>query len=224
MYVQEKSKDLNCSTLFITTRFGNVLGSNGSVVNYFRKQIESGGPLTITHPDVTRYFMTISEACKLVLEAATMGKTSEIYLFDMGSPIKITDLATKMVQLSGLKPEKDIQFVYTGLRPGEKLHEELLNTNENTLATHHHKIKIALTAHQDSDHVSGCMDQLWIALQKNNTDRTVAIMKDLIPEYISQNSTFETLDKQNEKLRAHYLIYLRCTTRRLKHKSLYLLT
>ncbi|MBK7037782.1 MAG: polysaccharide biosynthesis protein [Bacteroidetes bacterium] len=197
IYVQEKSKDLKCKTVFITTRFGNVLGSNGSVINYFRKQIEAGGPLTITHPEVTRYFMTISEACKLVLEAATMGKTSEIYLFDMGSPIKIIDLATKMIQLSGLQPEKDIHFVFTGLRPGEKLHEELLNNNENTLATHHHKIKIALTGHTDSNHVDCCMEQLWTALQKNNMENAVSIIKDLIPEYISQNSTFEVLDKHN---------------------------
>ena len=197
IYVQEKSKDLKCKTVFITTRFGNVLGSNGSVINYFRKQIEAGGPLTITHPEVTRYFMTISEACKLVLEAATMGKTSEIYLFDMGSPIKIIDLATKMIQLSGLQPEKDIHFVFTGLRPGEKLHEELLNNNENTLATHHHKIKIALTGHTDSNHVDSCMEQLWTALQKNNMENAVSIIKDLIPEYISQNSTFEVLDKHN---------------------------
>lgn len=203
IYVQEKSKDPNCSTLFITTRFGNVLGSNGSVVNYFRKQIESGGPLTITHPEVTRYFMTISEACKLVLEAATMGKTSEIYIFDMGSPVKILDLATKMVQLSGLQPDKDIHFVFTGLRPGEKLHEELLNNNENTLPTHHNKIKIALTGYQDTMHVNNCTEQLWLALQKNNGERAVAIVKDLIPEYISQNSTFETLDKQNENSAVH---------------------
>ncbi len=203
IYVQEKSKDPNCSTLFITTRFGNVLGSNGSVVNYFRKQIESGGPLTITHPEVTRYFMTISEACKLVLEAATMGKTSEIYIFDMGSPVKILDLATKMVQLSGLQPDKDIHFVFTGLRPGEKLHEELLNNNENTLPTHHNKIKIALTGYQDTMHVNNCIEQLWLALQKNNGERAVAIVKDLIPEYISQNSTFETLDKQNENSAVH---------------------
>ena len=203
IYVQEKSKDLKCKTVFITTRFGNVLGSNGSVINYFRKQIEAGGPLTITHPEVTRYFMTISEACKLVLEAATMGKTSEIYLFDMGSPIKIIDLATKMIQLSGLQPEKDIHFVFTGLRPGEKLHEELLNNNENTLATHHHKIKIALTGHTDSNHVDSCMEQLWTALQKNNMENAVSIIKDLIPEYISQNSTFEELDKHSASSGIH---------------------
>ena len=198
IYVQEKSKDINCNTVFITTRFGNVLGSNGSVVNYFRKQIEAGGPLTITHPDVTRYFMTISEACKLVLEAATMGKASEIYLFDMGLPIKIRDLATKMVQLSGLKPEIDIPFVFTGLRPGEKLHEELLNNNENTLPTHHHKIKIAITGYHDSHHVNACIEQLWEALQKNSIDQAVTTLKELVPEYISQNSAFEVFDKHNE--------------------------
>lgn len=195
IYVQEKSKATDCETVFITTRFGNVLGSNGSVVNYFRKQIEAGGPITITHPEVTRYFMTISEACKLVLEAATMGKTSEIYLFDMGLPIKIIDLASKMVQLSGLKPKEDIQFVFTGLRPGEKLYEEMLNTNENTLPTHHHKIKIALTDHPDSGLINESLEQLWIAMQKSDTQKVVRIMKALVPEFKSKNSSFEGLDK-----------------------------
>ncbi len=195
IYLQEKAMDENNRTIFITTRFGNVLGSNGSVVNYFTKQIESGGPLTITHPDVTRYFMTISEACKLVLEAATMGKTSEIYLFDMGAPIKIFDLATKMVLLSGLKPEKDIKFIYIGLRPGEKLHEELLNNDENTLPTHHHKIKIALTAQKDSYVIRQILEQLWAALQEGDSDKVVAGLKEMIPEYISQNSKYVLFDK-----------------------------
>ncbi len=195
IYLQEKAMHQNNKTIFITTRFGNVLGSSGSVVNYFKKQIESGGPLTITHPDVTRYFMTIPEACKLVLEAATMGKSSEIYLFDMGAPVKILDLAIKMVLLSGLKPEKDIKFIYTGLRSGEKLHEELLNNNENTLPTHHHKIKIALTTQKDSYIIQLLLEQIWNALQEGDSDKVVAGLKEMIPEYISQNSKYALFDK-----------------------------
>ena len=195
IYLQEKAKDKSNKTIFLTTRFGNVLGSSGSVVNYFRKQIATGGPITITDPAVTRYFMTISEACKLVLEAATMGKTSEIYLFDMGAPVKIFDLATKMVLLSGLKPHKDIKFIYTGLRPGEKLHEELLTNYENTLPTHHHKIKIALTTQKDSDIIQHIIKQLWAALQDGDSDKVVAGLKEMIPEYISQNSKYVLFDK-----------------------------
>ncbi|MFI5172719.1 MAG: polysaccharide biosynthesis protein [Chitinophagales bacterium] len=195
IYVQDRSKDKRSKTIFITTRFGNVLGSNGSVVNYFKKQIESGGPVTITHPEVTRYFMTMSEACKLVLEAATMGKTSEIYLFDMGAPVTIKDLAFKMVLLSGLQPEKDIRFVYTGLRPGEKLHEELLNNNENTLPTHHNKIKIALTTQDDPVKVQIAMTKLWNTMHEGNVNALVLALKEMIPEYISQNSIYEELDK-----------------------------
>lgn len=198
IYVQEVTKRPTNKTIFITTRFGNVLGSNGSVVNYFKKQIESGGPITITHPDVTRYFMTISEACQLVLEAATMGNNSEIYLFDMGKPVRITDLATTMILLSGLKPGKDIQFTYTGLRPGEKLHEELLNNKENTVATHHDKIKIAITASPESELVLRAMQELWDGLLESDADRTVSTLKKLIPEYISMNSPYAELDGKDD--------------------------
>lgn len=196
IYVQYQSKRGDVTTHFITTRFGNVLGSNGSVVNYFKKQIETGGPLTITHPEVTRYFMTIAEACQLVLEAVTIGKTSEIYIFDMGEPIKIVDLAGKMVLLSGLIPEVDIKFVYTGLRPGEKLHEELLNAGENTLPTHNHKIKIALTGQHQSEVVCKFIQNLALSLETQDPTATVVTLKEMIPEFISRNSTFEQLDKQ----------------------------
>ncbi len=194
IYVQSQSKRDDVATIFITTRFGNVLGSNGSVVNYFKKQIENGGPLTITHPEVTRYFMTISEACQLVLEAATMGKTSELYLFDMGEPVKIVDLARKMVLLSGLEPEKDIKFIYTGLRQGEKLHEELLNAGEKTLPTHHYKIKIALTGQHTPEAVATFMNRLINSLATQDASQTVATLKGMIPEFISRNSAFEHLD------------------------------
>src|SRR5690606_32697157 len=143
------SSALSAATRFITTRFGNVLGSNGSVIPRFKAQIEKGGPVTVTHPEITRYFMTIPEACQLVLEAGSMGKGGEIYVFDMGKSVKIVELATKMIKLSGLVPNKDISIEYTGLRPGEKLYEELLNDLENTLPTHHHKIMIAKVREYD---------------------------------------------------------------------------
>ncbi len=190
IYAQYRSKSNAYKTTFITTRFGNVLGSNGSVVIYFKKQIETGGPVTITDPEVTRYFMTISEACQLVLEAATMGKSSEIYLFDMGAPVKIIDLARKMILLSGLIPEKDIEFVYTGLRPGEKLHEELLGDNENVLPTHHHKIKIAKTAEYDPEWFTNCMDQLWAALIASDQAGVLLSLKAMIPDlHVKAGST-----------------------------------
>ena len=140
IYVQ--SLQPHFTTRFITTRFGNVLGSNGSVIPRFKQQIEKGGPVTVTHPDITRYFMTIPEACRLVLEAGSMGKGGEIFVFDMGESVKIADLAKKMIRLAGLMPDKDIEIAYTGLRPGEKLYEELLNDQENTVPTHHEKIMI----------------------------------------------------------------------------------
>ena len=142
MYVQWMDQQKLTNTKLITTRFGNVLGSNGSVMHRFKEQIENGGPLTVTHPEITRYFMTIPEACQLVLEAGSMGNGGEIFVFDMGESIKISDLAKKMIRLYGLIPNQDIAITYTGLRPGEKLYEELLNDNENTLPTYHHKINI----------------------------------------------------------------------------------
>ena len=183
-------------TKFITTRFGNVLGSNGSVIPRFKKQIESGKPLTITHPDITRYFMTISEACQLVLEAGSMGKGGEIFIFDMGSPMKIADLAKKMIQLSGLELGKDIQINYTGLRPGEKLFEELLANEENTLPTHHKKIMIAKVKSYPFDFVSAEIDGLIELFNSQNNEAIVTKMKKIVPEFLSKNSEYERLDKE----------------------------
>lgn len=205
MYVQslyqnqeiQFQKDLNTSrTKFITTRFGNVLGSNGSVIPRFKKQIEAGGPVTVTHPDITRYFMTIPEACQLVLEAGSMGNGGEIFVFDMGSPVKIADLARKMIKLSGLEPDDDIKIEYSGLRPGEKLYEELLNNAENTMATYHDKILIAKTRTLEYDSLSLQIEAL-IAPAKNQESvvEIVAAMKALVPEFISNNSEFEKLDQ-----------------------------
>lgn len=192
IYTQSLNK-LN-KTKFITTRFGNVLGSNGSVVPLFRKQIEKGGPLTITHPEITRYFMTIPEACQLVLEAGAMGNGGEIYIFDMGESVKILDLAKKMIKLSGLELGRDIQIEYIGLRPGEKLYEELLNDQENTIPTHHPQIMIAKTREYKYDDVSGQINNLIESLDKYNDFETVRIMKKIVPEFISKNSIYEQLD------------------------------
>ncbi len=181
-------------TKFITTRFGNVLGSNGSVIPRFRKQIESGHPVTVTHPDITRFFMTISEACQLVLEAGSMGKGGEIFIFDMGKPVRIADLALKMIQLSGLEPGKDIEIRYTGLRPGEKLYEELLANEENTLPTHHQKIMIARVKEYDYQEVSEDIRQLIGLFHAQNNVAIVRKMKEIVPEFISRNSEFEKLD------------------------------
>jgi FlaA1/EpsC-like NDP-sugar epimerase len=181
-------------TKFITTRFGNVLGSNGSVIPLFREQIEKGGPVTITHPDVTRYFMTIPEACQLVLEAGMIGQGGEIFIFDMGKSVKILDLAKKMIKLSRLELGKDIQIVFTGLRPGEKLYEELLNTNENTLPTHHPQIMIAKVKEFDSDTVKKDIAELTEIRQTHDNYRIVTKMKEIVAEYKSQNSIYERLD------------------------------
>ncbi len=183
-------------TRFITTRFGNVLGSNGSVIPLFHKQIEAGGPLTVTHPEITRYFMTIPEACQLVLEAGAMGNGGEIFIFDMGESIKIYDVAMKMIRLSGLTPGKDIQIKITGLRPGEKLKEELLNDDENTLKTHHPKIMIAKVRETDFREVNKQIDALKSALSTQNEFKVVAALKAMVPEFISNNSKFEPLDKE----------------------------
>ncbi|OHC84548.1 MAG: polysaccharide biosynthesis protein [Sphingobacteriia bacterium RIFOXYD2_FULL_35_12] len=204
MYVQslyqhqelQFQKDLSTSrTKFITTRFGNVLGSNGSVIPRFKKQIEAGGPVTVTHPDITRYFMTIPEACQLVLEAGSMGNGGEIFVFDMGQPVKIADLARKMIRLSGLDPDEDIKIEYSGLRPGEKLYEELLNNAENTLNTYHEKILIAKTRTIEYASLSVQIDALiGPAKKQESVNSIVKAMKELVPEFISNNSEFEQLD------------------------------
>lgn len=182
-------------TKFITTRFGNVLGSNGSVIPRFKKQIEAGGPVTVTHPDITRYFMTIPEACQLVLEAGSMGNGGEIFVFDMGQPVKIADLARKMIKLSGLEPDDDIKIEYSGLRPGEKLYEELLNNAENTLNTYHEKILIAKTRTIEYASLSIQIDGLiGPAKRQESVNSIVKAMKELVPEFISNNSEFEQLD------------------------------
>ena len=183
------------NTKFITTRFGNVLGSNGSVVPLFTKQIANGGPITITHPDIIRYFMTIPEACQLVLEAGAMGNGGEIYIFDMGKPVKILDLARKMIKLAGFVPEKDIKIQIVGLRPGEKLYEELLNDTSKTLPTYHEKIMIAEEILDDFDGLNADIEELIRIANHFDNDQIVAKMKQIVPEFKSMNSTFELLDK-----------------------------
>ncbi len=192
IYTQALNK--NSTTQFITTRFGNVLGSNGSVIPRFHQQIEKGGPITVTHPDITRFFMTISEACQLVLEAAAMGKGGEIFIFDMGKSVKIIDLAKKMIKLSGLTLDKDISIAYTGLRPGEKLFEELLADHENTLPTHHQKIMIAKVKEYDFSSVSTAITELIALFDQQNNQSIVSKMKELVPEFKSNNSIYQTLD------------------------------
>jgi FlaA1/EpsC-like NDP-sugar epimerase len=200
MYVQSLNNFLVSqnpdSTKFITTRFGNVLGSNGSVIPIFKKQIAEGGPVTVTHPDITRFFMTIPEACQLVLEAGAMGKGGEIFVFDMGKSIKIIDLAKKMIRLSGLEAGKDIEVVFTGLRSGEKLYEEVLDTNENTLPTYHHKILIAKTREERFDQVKENVQILINSAQDHDELKLVGIMKYIVPEFKSNSSKFEMLDKK----------------------------
>ena len=186
-------KDGSAPTQFITTRFGNVLGSNGSVIPLFRKQIAAGGPVTVTHPEIIRYFMTIPEACQLVLEAGSMGKSGEIYIFDMGQPVKIADLAKRMIQLSG---RTDVKIEYTGLRHGEKLYEELLATRENTKPTSHDKIMIASVREYYYEDVADDIDMLIQCSYQFDTMATVAKMKDLVPEFKSLNSRYSVLDNQ----------------------------
>ncbi|MDP1799794.1 MAG: nucleoside-diphosphate sugar epimerase/dehydratase [Bacteroidota bacterium] len=192
IYIQSLGK--TSKTKFITTRFGNVLGSNGSVIPRFKKQIESGGPITITHPDITRYFMTIPEASQLVLEAGSIGKGGEIFVFNMGNSVKIVDLARKMILLSGLKENRDIKIVFTGLRPGEKLFEELLADNENTLPTHHNQILIGKVREYDYAEVKGIIEELIKTFNTQNNELIVQRMKDLVPEFKSNNSVFQKLD------------------------------
>lgn len=197
MYVHSLNTYSNGSCRYIITRFGNVLGSNGSVIPLFRRQIETGGPLTVTHPDIIRYFMTIPEACQLVLEAGTMGRGGEIYVFDMGEPVKIVDLAKRMIRLSGLEIDKDISIQFTGLRPGEKLYEELLGDTENTLPTYHEKIMIAKIKAVDYHLLKKSIDRLENSLFGRIPDM-VKELKTLVPEFISNNSEFETLDGEKE--------------------------
>lgn len=182
-------------TKFITTRFGNVLGSNGSVIPRFRQQIEKGGPVTVTHPEITRYFMTIPEACRLVLEAGCMGKGGEIFVFDMGKSVKIVELAKKMIRLAGLEPNVDVKIEYSGLRPGEKLYEELLNDNENTMPTHHEKIMIGKVREYVFADVESQIYELILSARSGNDRQVVVNMKKLVPEFKSKNSIFEELDK-----------------------------
>ena len=184
-------------TCFITTRFGNVLGSNGSVIPYFKEQIENGGPVTVTHPEIIRFFMTIPEACRLVLEAASLGLGNEIFVFEMGEAVKIADLARRMITLAGYRPDIDIKIQYTGLRPGEKLYEELLCNGENTLPTVNEKIKIANVRRYEYDSIVAIYDKLQILAYKVKVEETVALMKMIIPEFISSdNSVFSELDRR----------------------------
>ena len=198
IYVQSLNAKLRLEsdhhTMYITTRFGNVLGSNGSVIPLFKKQIEEGGPVTVTHPEITRYFMTIPEACQLVLEAGVMGNGGEIYIFDMGESIKIIDLAHKMINLSGFEVDKDIKITFTGLRPGEKLREELLNDNENTIGTHNPKIMIARVPEYNYLEVNNIINKLYNQKDSLKNDTLVKTMKKIVPEYISNNSIYEKLD------------------------------
>lgn len=193
--LSEKTK----STKFTITRFGNVLGSNGSVIPLFKKQIENGGPITVTHKDITRYFMTILEACSLVLEAGTMGKGGEIYIFDMGKSVKIFEIAKRMISLSGLEYPDDIDIEISGLRPGEKLYEELLADNENTIKTYHEKIMIAQTPEIDKIIVNSKITDLLANLKTLTDCETVSLMKEVVPEYLSNNSEYEKLDLTLQK-------------------------
>ena len=200
IYVQSLAKKLQEKgghvTQFITTRFGNVLGSNGSVIPRFRDQIQRGGPVTVTHPEIIRYFMTIPEACRLVLEAAFMGQGNDIFIFDMGKPVKITDMACRMIKLAGLQPDKDIEIVYTGLRPGEKLYEELLYNEENSTPTLNPKIFKGISLKQDYDKIKPALQQLVEVAQTDNKKETVYRLKQIVPEFKSMNSVYEALDEK----------------------------
>ena len=201
IYVQALNYQTGNTTRFITTRFGNVLGSNGSVIPIFRQQIQRRQPVTVTHPEVRRFFMTIPEACQLVLEAGAMGKGGEIYIFDMGEPVKIVDLARRMIQMAGLTPGEDIKIVHTGLRPGEKLYEELFDKDENNKETYHPKIKIAsVRPCADTRYFESTIQQLILAARQGAPkEEIVGLMKDLVPEFTSQNSEFSALDKARKE-------------------------
>lgn len=195
LYVQSIQNLEGNITKFITTRFGNVLGSNGSVIPLFKKQIENGGPITITHPEIVRYFMTIQEACELVLQAGTMGAGGEVFVFDMGEPVKILDMARRMIKLSGFDPDTDIKIVYTGLRPGEKLYEELLTDDAKTLPTHHEKIMVSKDPAMEYQQINALVNDLIMMLSKNEKFEIVKILKTIVPEFKSNNSVYESLDK-----------------------------
>lgn len=195
IYVQSVQKEIGVKTKFITTRFGNVLGSNGSVIPHFKRQIANGGPITVTHPDVIRYFMTITEACQLVLQAGTMGNGGEIYVFDMGKPIKIMDLAIRMIKLSGLIPHEDIKIEVTGLRPGEKLYEELLADSSINLPTHHEKIMVAKDLPRPFSKLKSKYTTLIKVALKGEEEKVVLVLKEIVPEFKSENSKFAMLDK-----------------------------
>jgi FlaA1/EpsC-like NDP-sugar epimerase len=203
VYVQSLARKITADkngvqTKFITTRFGNVLGSNGSVIPHFKKQIENGGPITVTHPEIIRYFMTIPEACMLVLEAGAMGEGGEIFIFDMGDPVKIVDLARKMIHLAGFKPDEEIKIAFTGLRPGEKLYEELLNHKETTATTHHPKIMVAKVQEYNYNEISTMIDELIYYGSQCKDFLVVSQMKKIIPEFLSNNSPYEILDIEKE--------------------------
>jgi FlaA1/EpsC-like NDP-sugar epimerase len=202
IYINSLSRVRQPKTQFITTRFGNVLGSNGSVIPLFKKQIAAGGPVTVTHKEVVRYFMTIPEACQLVIEAGFMGSGGEIYLFDMGEPVKIYKLAEKMVFLSGFTPHQDIKIIETGLRPGEKLYEELLASREKTLPTEHDKIMIAAIRPYDYEKAVRQIVGMLDSIDKENEMELVSRMKAIVPEFLSKNSPYEKLDHY-EKLEIH---------------------
>ncbi|MFK8275645.1 polysaccharide biosynthesis protein [Capnocytophaga cynodegmi] len=199
LFVQALQNEEGNTTKFITTRFGNVLGSNGSVIPHFRKQIEKGGPVTITHPDIVRYFMTIPEACELVLQAGTMGKGGEIFVFDMGEPVKILNLATRMIKLSGYEPNVDIKIVYTGLRPGEKLYEELLSDDTRTLPTHHEKIMVSKDPTMAFEEIDALSNKISAAAKLGDKIEVVRILKEIVKEFKSNNSIFEILDRNQEQ-------------------------
>jgi FlaA1/EpsC-like NDP-sugar epimerase len=195
LHHKHRIKQDKYTTKYITTRFGNVLGSNGSVVPLFTEQITKGGPITITHPDIIRYFMTIPEACQLVLEAGAMGNGGEVYIFDMGKPVKIIDLAHKMIRLAGYTPNVEIKIKIVGLRPGEKLYEELLNDTAKTLPTHHEKIMIAQEPMDDFELLNRGVEDLIAEANKYSITEIVVKMKEIVPEFISMNSDFVSLDK-----------------------------
>ncbi len=204
IYIQ--SLNSKSETSFITTRFGNVLGSNGSVIPRFTKQIEAGGPVTVTHPGITRFFMTIPEACQLVLQAGALGEGGEIFVFDMGESVKIVDLARKMIKLSGFEVGKDIHIVFTGLRPGEKLYEEVLNVKETTLPTPHKRIKRAKVREYDFEEIKCEMQELSEIMKEGNTFEVVRKMKLIVPEFKSKNSVYEEIDFQLEAVKMEYIM------------------